>query len=42
MPSVFFDRNSENVNIALKSGKIRTSTHIISTICDDEGEAELF
>lgn len=28
----------EDLNIAIKSGKVRAPTHIISTICDDRGE----
>ena len=28
----------EDLNIAIKSGKVRAPTHIISTISDDRGE----
>lgn len=28
----------EDLNVAIKSGKVRAPTHIVSTICDDRGE----
>ncbi|CAK9231211.1 unnamed protein product [Sphagnum troendelagicum] len=28
----------EDLNLAIKSGKVRAPTHIVSTICDDRGE----
>lgn len=28
----------EDLNAAIKSGKVRAPTHIVSTICDDRGE----
>jgi ATP citrate (pro-S)-lyase len=27
----------EDLNLAIKSGKVRAPTHIVSTICDDRG-----
>lgn len=28
----------EDLNVAIKNGKVRAPTHIVSTICDDRGE----
>ena len=27
----------EDLNVAIRSGKVRAPTHIVSTICDDRG-----
>ncbi len=31
----------EDLNFAIKSGKVRAPTHIVSTICDDRGTSSL-
>lgn len=31
----------EDLNLAIKSGKVRAPTHIVSTICDDRGTSSL-
>lgn len=27
----------EDLNVAIKNGKVRAPTHVVSTICDDRG-----
>ncbi len=31
----------EDLNSAIKSGKVRAPTHIVSTICDDRGNVQI-
>eukprot|EP00252_Welwitschia_mirabilis_P005143 TRINITY_DN1557_c0_g1_i2.p1 TRINITY_DN1557_c0_g1~~TRINITY_DN1557_c0_g1_i2.p1 ORF type:complete len:609 (-),score=124.28 TRINITY_DN1557_c0_g1_i2:392-2218(-) len=37
-PDVKLPPIPEDLNVAIKSGRVRAPTHIISTICDDRGE----